>query len=233
MIRLHAYPDDPSLVTALAQQIGAGLAAAIEMRGSASLAVSGGSTPKSLFAALSHQPIAWQQVQITLVDERWVDEASPDSNARLVRNYLLCNAARAATFTELKTPDLTAAAGVDQVEARIAPLFPLDIVVLGLGHDGHTASWHPGAATLQAVLNPSNTRYCGVVVPVSALHERMTLTLSAVLTARQIYLHVVGETKKKVLDVARQPGPIAVMPVRAVLQQDRVPVDIYYAPETD
>jgi 6-phosphogluconolactonase len=231
----HSYPDNQALVADLAPRIAATLAAAIATRGYGNLAVSGGSTPRSLFMALSKQAIAWQHVQITLVDERWVDETDTQSNARLVRDYLLQNQASEASFVSLKTPSADAFASVNAVTAKLQgtpqPLFPLDVVVLGMGEDGHTASWHPGSETLAQVMDVGSPKMCGAVRPLVALCDRMTLTLKTVLQAHLIILHVVGEAKKPVLDAAQRPGPAAELPVRAILLQVQVPTEIYYAPQ--
>jgi 6-phosphogluconolactonase len=231
----HHYPDNQALVADLAPLIAAALVRAIAARGHANLAVSGGSTPRSLFEALSKQAIDWQHVQITLVDERWVDETDMQSNARLVREYLIQNQATGARFVSLKEPGIDAFSCVDAVAKKLLataqPLFPLDVVVLGMGEDGHTASWHPGAETLAQVMDVDSPAICGAVRPLVAPCDRMTLTLGTVLQAHLLILHMVGEAKMPVLEAALQPGPVAEMPVRAILQQTHVPTEIYYAPQ--
>jgi len=230
---MHSYSDNQALVAELAPKIAVALGQAIVDRGYANLAVSGGSTPRSLFVALSEQVIDWQHVQITLVDERWVDETDANSNAKLVRDCLLQNRASGARFVSLKVSDCDAFASVAAVAEKLQnlpqPLFPLDVVVLGMGEDGHTASWHPGAETLPEVMDLDNPAVCGAVRPVLAPFDRMTLTLTAVMQAHLIILHLVGEDKKQVLQVAQQPGPVAALPVRAILHQTQVPTEIYFA----
>jgi 6-phosphogluconolactonase len=232
---MHSYRDNQALVAQLAPKIAAALAQAIAVRGYANLAVSGGSTPRSLFVALSKQAIDWRQVQITLVDERWVDETDSHSNAKLVHECLLQNLASDARFISLKTSGDDAFASVASVITKLQkaphPLFPLDVVVLGMGEDGHTASWHPGAETLAEIMDSNSTAMCGAVRPVLAPFDRMTLTLSAVLQARLIILHVVGEGKKQVLATAQLSGPVATLPVRAILHQTQVPTEVYFAPK--
>jgi 6-phosphogluconolactonase len=231
---MHCYPDNSALVAELAPKIAKALCAAIIARGYGNLAVSGGNTPKTLFMALSKQAIDWQHVQITLVDERWVDESDMNSNARLVRQYLLQGLAADARFVSLKVPGADAFASVSTVarklQGTLRPLFPLDVVVLGMGEDGHTASWHPGAETLAEVMDINSQKMCGAVRPVLASYDRMTLSLGAVMQARLIILHLVGAGKKSVLDLALQPGSVVALPLRAITQQTQVPTEIYYAP---
>ncbi len=226
---LHRYTDNDALVIALAQRIIEALVDAIEARGRAAMAVSGGTTPVALFRALSVADIPWSKVVITLVDERWVPENHPDSNAQLVRRHLLRERAAKARFVGLKSETSDPFLAVFDVEARLRmKVLPLDVVVLGMGEDGHTASFFPSAEGLDEALHSSERVCCGIRPP-SAAHARMTLSLATLLSARQLFLHIIGPNKKAILDVALTPGPVAGLPVRAVLHQSSVALEIYYA----
>jgi 6-phosphogluconolactonase len=135
------FPDLDTLSRELATQIAAALKAAIDARGMASLVVSGGKSPIKLFESLRTRALDWGRVCIALADERWVDPADPDSNGRLVREHLLKDAAAGARFSGLKngapTPDLGAVSAWETF-ARVPR--PLDVVVLRIGEDVHTAS---------------------------------------------------------------------------------------------
>ena len=85
----HRFPDVATLVEELASQIAVALKSAIDARGAASLVVSGGKSPVTLFEALRLEPIDWSRVSVALVDERWVGGDDPDSNEKLVRDNLL------------------------------------------------------------------------------------------------------------------------------------------------
>jgi 6-phosphogluconolactonase len=227
MSESHDFDSRSALDQALAAHVAERLERTIAARGQASLAVSGGSTPKGMFAALSQAEIPWESVCITLVDERWVAVDDPDANERLVREHLLCNRACAARFIGLKSSAPGAAAGLRESTERFAcvPL-PLSCVVLGMGADGHTASWFPRASNLHELLDPSGSAPLGWCDPVTAPHQRITLTLPVVLAAEEIILHITGEEKRAVLaNAARESLPIA-----AVSAQDRNPVSIWWAP---
>ncbi|MCB1664416.1 MAG: 6-phosphogluconolactonase [Pseudomonadales bacterium] len=226
---LHRFEDDSALVAELATAIADDLQSAIDQHGRAAMAVSGGSTPVGLFRALSVKDIAWSKVVVTLVDERWVPENHADSNAALVRRHLLQNKAAKARFVGLKNDTSDPFLAVLDVEARLnMKVLPLDVVVLGMGEDGHTASFFPAGEGLDEALNSVERVCCGVRPP-SAPHDRMTLSLQTLLGARQLYLHIVGQKKLTVLEVAMAPGPVQGLPVRAVLHQSRVLLEIYYA----
>ncbi|NND69377.1 MAG: 6-phosphogluconolactonase [Halioglobus sp.] len=227
---VYRFEHNTELATALAARVAALLTAAIAERGNATLAVSGGSTPAPLFDALSAAPLDWSKVAITQVDERWVDAYHPDANARLIRERLLQNAAAHAHFISMKCDADSPFGAEEQVSANLA-LFAagIDVVILGMGEDGHTASFFPGARELASALDTRSAALVAAVTPPTAPHARMTLTLSALLRARHSFLHITGPAKLKVLDRASVPGPLEELPVRSVLQQPELALDIYYA----
>lgn len=226
---LTEFEHNADLVPVLAAKIAAALAAAVHARGRAALAVSGGSTPRTLFDALSVLDIPWSRVTITLVDERWVAETDPDSNALLVRRHLLQHLAARARFVGLKTDAGDPFLACFDIGARLrTKVLPLDVVVLGMGEDGHTASFFPAAEGLEMALQDTQRACCGIRPPL-APHPRMTLSLQTLLGAEHLFLHIVGAKKRAVLDVAMTPGSIPGLPVRAVLHQSRVPLEIHYA----
>ena len=216
------------LDAALAAQLAADLRADLAARPRSSLAVSGGSTPRQMFGILSTAELDWARVAITLVDERWVEPASPDSNEALVRDCLLQERAAAASFVGLKAPIADCADAVTDVAEAVGNLpHPFAAVVLGMGGDGHTASWFPQASNLQRLLDPKNPARVAATDPVTAPHPRMTLTLAAVLDSRHIHLHITGSAKRAVLESAVARG----LPVASVLAQPHTPLTIWWAPD--
>ncbi len=230
-IQFNAFPDREAAAAKLADKIGRRLMAGIDRNGRASLAVSGGTTPKTLFETLSAMDLSWPHVVITLVDERWVAPTDQDSNERLVRDHLLKDKAAAATFIGLKNEAASASAGEKECERRLESVpRPFDVLVLGMGADGHTASLFPGAKKLARACDMNATQSCLGIAPLSAPHERMTLTLPAILDAAQIFLHITGSNKRDVLAQAQTDGPPEKMPIRYILRQQATPVFIYWAP---
>ncbi|MCG9696601.1 6-phosphogluconolactonase [Shewanella sp. Isolate11] len=223
-----SFDDKSALENQLAERIAQQLQAAIDARGKASLVVSGGSTPLALFELLSHKAIEWQDVYITLADERWVDTESDDSNENLVRQNLLQNRAASAKFRGLKNMFNTAEAGVDMTIEQLANFpKPFDVVVLGMGNDGHTCSWFPCSAEIEQAL--TTDALCLACNPTTAPHGRMTISKKGILASRQIYLHIVGEQKHSVYRQALENDDAKTMPIRAVLGQSHTPVDVYWS----
>ena len=215
----------------LAKDIAYQLHNLIEENGKAYLAVSGGSTPIPFFEALSEQEIHWSSVAITLVDERWVTESDPLSNAALVRRHLLKNNAVDAYFLPLYSESASPEDGYMQCENASLEQFPrCDLAVLGMGLDGHTASWFPNSQHLHACFDiNSAARYCPIMdVPNSP--ARMTVTWSWLAECRQIYLHFDGPEKADLFEKIMNAGDetdIYQWPVAQLIKQSESPLNIY------
>jgi 6-phosphogluconolactonase len=205
---------------ALADAVASQLREAVAQRGVASLAVSGGRSPIAFFEHLRVQPLPWEHVTVTLVDERCVAGSHADSNAHLVREHLLQDRAADATFIDwlegVDAPEsLTPSALVDEAKARLQGLpWPLDVAVLGMGEDGHTASWFPDSPGLAVALAASEP--VTWVRPAQAPHLRLTLTLNALLACRQRHLSIAGQVKQQVFAAARQ-GVATDKPIHTLL----------------
>ena len=231
MVNELRHPDAAALTEALAIRVAAVLGEACLERGGASLVVSGGRSPAAFLGRLSREPIPWGQTWVTLADERWVDPEGPESNQALVRRTLLQGPAARARFVPLKNGAATAQLGEPACEALLRNVpRPFDLVVLGMGEDGHTASLFPGAPQLGAALERGSNRLCIAVDPPAAPHARISLTLSALLSSRRILLQISGARKWEVYQLARQPGSERECPIRAIVQQREVPVDVHWSP---
>lgn len=226
----RTFADKTTLAKELAEAVADRIRSAIAARGSAAIAVSGGSTPGKFFQALGKtKDIDWSKVVVTLVDERWVDETSDRSNALLVNEKMLQGPAASARFFPLyaggsePTPDLVAKTNALMNELPQ----PFAAVILGMGNDGHTASFFPGGDTLDdALTQPGPT--LAIRAP-GAGEPRITFTLPRLLQTDGLYLHIEGDEKAAVLETALGDGPVADMPVRAVLRSG-APISVYWCP---
>jgi 6-phosphogluconolactonase len=206
-----------SLSSALATDVANALQHHVRAKGSTCLAVSGGITPKLFFETLSRFDIPWSKITVTLVDERQVPETNPRSNAKFVRENLLQNSAAGAEFVPLfENPDAK-------------NISTLDVVVLGMGSDGHTASFFPDGDNLSEALNPKSGKRIVEMSAPAAGEPRLTFTLPALLDASLLCLHIEGQEKRDVLNKALAEGPVEAMPVRAVLRSKK-PLTLYWCP---
>ena len=229
--RMHQFESRAALAEALADRVAAMLSAAIAARGAASLALSGGSTPKLFFETLSTRDIAWDRVTVTLVDERFVPADHPRSNHLLVATHLLKDKAAPARFVPLYHAAANAEDAAALATAETARFGkPFDVVILGMGNDGHTASFFPGGDRLDEALDPSGARRVMTMEAEDAGETRLTFSFPALADARLMVLHIEGAEKKAVLDRALSGTDPRDMPVRAVLHRAATAPDIYWAP---
>lgn len=230
-VRIERFPSRDAATTAVAQAITAAITAATAADRRAWVCLSGGSSPVDLYRRLGASPqLPWGQVDLTLSDERWVPADDADSNEALVRRELLAgDAGQAATLHGLYRADVAGPeAAVGELDAAFAGRPTFDYCLLGMGADGHTASVFPDAPDIEALLvHPGIT--AAVRVPRLA-QPRITLTPRRLLDAHHIGLLLFGDDKLAVLEQAVAPGPVAALPVRTVLHQQKVPVHCYWAP---
>ena len=233
MLIEHTCAVPGQLPDQLAQQIAQALRSAITARGQATLAVSGGKSPIAMFERLREQALDWSKVTVLLVDERCVPHSHADSNTALVREYLLQGPAAAASFATLfdtVPADLNDAALHDLVAVANQRLraiaFPLDVVVLGMGEDGHTASLFPAAPGLAQALASAGPM--AGVRPATAPHARLTLTLPVLLAARHLHLSLAGAVKRQVFEEAKRTSNPA-LPISLLLNHPACTVQVWIA----
>jgi 6-phosphogluconolactonase len=230
MNTLTEFSSRDKLDFALANTVSKLLAEAIKQKGKASIAVSGGSTPKGFFSVLSKSDIDWSKVTITLADERWVALDSKESNTRLVHENLLQNKAVAAKFFPLKQGDkLCSETLADLNLAAQTSLLPLDVLILGMGTDGHTASLFPCSEQIVEGLDENNSDALLSVEPRTAPHQRISFSFARLAESENTFLHLCGEDKKIVLNKALASDDKFAMPIRAFLQHPSLHTHIYWA----
>ena len=229
---MNAYTPE-----ALAQRIADLLGQAIQERDHALLCVSGGKSPIPVFHALRDVPLAWDKVTISLADERCVPVGHEHSNALLVETHLLQGLAAQARWVRMidtdKVDEAALAALAHQAHCALAALGRCDVLVLGMGEDGHTASLFSHATELHQALDLRNPLTCQLMhlnpAPPEAPYPRITQTLAHLLQARHILLTLQGSAKLAVLNQAQQ-GADTRWPVSFVLNQHTTPVEIWSAP---
>jgi len=231
MPEIETFPDRSVWADACAARLTETLAAAVAERGKAVFAGSGGSTPAPIYARLAPAPLDWSKVAITLIDERYVPETSPDSNAALLKRTLLIGPAAAARFVPLYTPAVT----VDRAAALAAHALAaeggrLDAVLLGMGEDGHICSMFPNSPTLKTLLSPT--------LPPTVLGvphgrdgaapslERLSINLPYLMHARRVVLALTGTAKRAVFE-REAAGDPTTQPIAALLANN-VPLEVVW-----
>jgi 6-phosphogluconolactonase len=225
------FPDAATLIKTLAADIAAALEDGLGAGRGASLVVAGGRTPAPVFEALSRIDLDWEDVYVSLTDERWVEATNENSNECLVRRHLLRNAAARANLVGLKNRARDPQSGAATAWSAVADMpRPFDFVLLGMGDDGHMASLFPHSPGLDIGLDLKRHPGCiGMTAPTEP-RARLSLNLRALVDSRRIAVLIVGESKWATYQRARKPGPIADMPVRALSLQQNVPVTVFWAP---
>ncbi|MDH3587993.1 MAG: 6-phosphogluconolactonase [Gammaproteobacteria bacterium] len=214
------------LTIALAARIWDLMEEAIERLGLARIVLSGGSTPVQLYNVLRELPLDWSSLRFCLSDERWVDTGHEASNEAMLRRELF-GAREVSLISMARTAD-TPEKDAQRVEQDLTAVDgPWDLVLLGMGTDGHTASLFPEAKGLAQALD--GERRCVAVEPADAAQRRLTLTRREILNSRRIVLLLSGDAKWRVYREALKGSDVSAMPVRAILQQKQVPVDVYWS----
>jgi len=225
------YDSIGELADAVAGDVGFIIDSAVEARNASLIAVPGGSTGPKIFPKLAAQQLPWKRVTIIPTDDRLAPMDSELSNVReIARTFLPVGARVVPIATEIDDYRLAG----NSADARLQDLpWPPDLVWLGMGEDGHTASIFPGP-DLQAALDaPKARRAIGVMpdpLPSEAPVARVTLTRAAILSARTILITVTGAKKRELLEGAIADGQSSKLPIGRVLAEVEQPIDIHWCP---
>ena len=201
---------------------------ALDARGQALVAFPGGNTPKPILEKLAEAPLRWKGVTIIPTDERLVPVSDPLSNVAMLAKIFLPKGARVLPLNS-EAADYKLAGGA--ANARLSDLhWPPDLVWLGMGGDGHTASIFPGVDYEEALNPAKGVRAIGVrpdPLPPEAPVDRVTLTVPAIVEARTTMFVISGAEKQQLLEQAIEDGKKSTYPVGRVIDALTVPVDIY------
>lgn len=214
-MELIEYADAEMMMIDIANSLAGELRQQLAANDLVSLAVPGGTTPGQIFDVLCAADLDWARVRVLLTDERWVPETSARSNTRLVRERLLTDRAAAAALVPLYADADTPEEKLAELEAGLADLLPLSVVLLGIGADMHTASIFPGADRLDEALHGT-----ALLVPMrapGAPEPRVTLSAHVLRDAMRRHIVITGQEKRDALEKARHLTPEEA-PVAAILK---------------
>jgi len=220
-MQLSSYPNAAIMMQALSVQLLTELLNALIKNGKATLAVPGGSTPGPLFDLLSLADFDWTNVTIMLTDERWVSTESPRSNTAFIKNRLLVNAAASANYVALYKDGVGPVAGAAVLSKQVELHLPIDVMLLGMGADMHTASLFPGATELAWAQSSAATAVVCIVPATGDLEPRVTLSANVLDAAIQTHVLILGDEKKAALMVAETTVP-SEAPIAQFLPNARV-----------
>ena len=223
------YDSVDEMADAVAGDIGFIIESAVDARGEALVAFPGGSTPLPVFEKLAAAKLPWKRVTIIPTDERLVPLTDERSNARLLAQAFLPVGARVFPYcSDITDPKLAG----NSANAKLQDLkFPLDLAWLGMGADGHTASMFAGPDLDEAMDAPKGRHAVGVTpdpMPDPAV-ARVTLTRSAILSARTVLITITGDSKKALLEGAIEDGHSSKLPIGRLLAEAEQPIDIHWA----
>ena len=225
------YDDADEMAEAVAGDVGFIIDAALDARGSAIVALPGGTTPRAALALLAKQSRKWRDVTIVPTDDRIVEVTSDLSNVATLAKLFLPLGARVVPLTGATAADYRMSGKA--ADARLQDLpWPLDLVWLGMGEDGHTASIFPGPDLDEALNGPRERRALGVMpdpLPPEAPVARVTLSKAAILSARSLTIAIAGQAKRDMLERALADGALSHVPIGRVLGDSDLAVDIHWS----
>jgi len=226
-VNAHGFKSPVLLAESLALNVAKQLSAAIDAQGTATLVVSGGRSPVAFFQHLAKQTLDWSNVVVSLADERWVPVEHADSNAGLLKKYLLQGSAAKAQFLSLYSAAANLEQAAEHADRLLSELPVIDVLVLGMGDDGHTASLFPGSPNLAEALQADGTRRCYPMMAPTVPRQRLTMSRALLASAKHKILSISGQSKLTTLNTALAGDDVAALPIRAFLQPT---LEIYWCP---
>lgn len=226
-VNAHTFKSPVLLAESLALNVAKQLSAAIDAQGTATLVVSGGRSPVAFFQHLAKQALDWSNVVVSLADERWVPVEHADSNAGLLKKYLLQGPAAKAQFLSLYSAAANLEQAAEHADRLLSELPVIDVLVLGMGDDGHTASLFPDSPNLAEALKADGTRRCYPMMAPTVPRQRLTMSRALLASAKHKILSISGQSKLTTLNTALAGDDVAALPIRAFLQPT---LEIYWCP---
>ena len=225
----HKFTNREELIIDLKDNVIDALGRGLNDKGEASMLLSGGTTPGALYHAMSQSELDWEKAWFAPTDERWVEPDHKDSNEKLIRDTLIQNKAAGANYIRLKSSPDNPRDGQSETEQFIMRLpQPFDVVLLGMGEDGHTASLFPNLSDTDFAIDEECDAKCAPISRGNGEVDRMTMTLNCLLNAKKIILYFYGEKKLAVFEEAKKIKTSS-LPVSYLLHQNKTPVELYWA----
>ena len=226
------YDDAAEMADAVAGDLQFVIESALDARGAAVIALAGGNTPAPIYAKLAAAKLDWKRVTIVPGDERVVPIGDKLSNVTMIGKTFIPKGARVMPIVPQATADYKAAGR--SADALMQDLhWPLDLCLLGMGDNGHTASIFHGPDYDEALSGPRERRALGVMpepLPPEAPVARVTLSRQGIVTAKALTVVITGAKKRQVLEDALKEGESSPYPIGRVLADVELPVDIHWAP---
>ena len=226
------YDSMDELADAVAGDVGFIVQSAVDARDASLIAIPGGKTGPAVQKKLAEQKLPWKKVTIIPTDDRLVPVDSELSNVRELARSFLPLGARVVPLTSESADDYKMAGNAAEARLQFLP-WPPDLVWLGMGADGHTASIFAGPDLQGALDAPKARRAIGVLpdpLPAEAEVARVTLTRAAILSARTVLITITGQQKREVLEQAIADGQSSKVPIGRVLAEADQPIDIHWCP---
>lgn len=227
----HDYDSGAEMAAAVAEHVGRVIDHALDTRGEALVALPGGKSPIPVFECLAAAKIDWSRVTIIPTDDRLVPDTDLLSNFAMIARHFLPKGAQVLPIVVEGAADYRTAG--NSADAQIAGLkWPPDLVWLGVGPDGHTASIFPGPDLEEAIDGPKTRRIVGLMpdpLPAEAPVARVTLSRAAILSARAILLAFSGADKRAVVERAIKDGALSSTPIGLVLAETENPIAIHWS----
>lgn len=232
VVEFIEFDTREELAQQLAQDVSVRLEPDIEDGSFGSLALSGGETPKLFLQTLAgRKDFQSDMVYFALVDERHVPPDHERSNEGMVRGNASLQNHPDSEFLSLWRDGMSAAAAANAAEAKLREddELPFDVLILGMGEDGHTASFFPDSPDLARLTNPAAERLFDTVETPSAPETRLTMTLPVITSANFLVLHIEGTKKRDVFEEALRDGPADELPIRHIIRDPRARLHVYWA----